>query len=695
MEKFSEKASEFSTKIPDTCIVLQICNTRLNTFALTTSGYVYSWGELTYALGREPQLEIDKSRPLIIEGLMHKKVINLACGDDHVLALTDDGFVYSWGNNKYGQLGLGDVKGEGVPIPTLVENLHYIDKEVDGVKIPTPPEKQYYVVRISAGIQYSFALVKKTVEGNDNYITYVWGRNENIMLRRINTKELKKSTEPVKVLQPAWGNLDPNITIRPNKRGKNYAYRSVIGNDLHIGTFTEEGIKDIESENNHLKRRLQMLTDKVKREECEVYGNDVSLQSDGLKNDKILRNIQKVLDLAEKAKLNSSKTIIENKTELETIEKAINDIEVNLIKHNDDEEREREEIAKLEDELKYAVIKLDVHSHDYVTEVKHINELRIKIGKYSDTYIKSCEEKGKLQNSIIDKNEELKAISNIIKKQNLKLDEANRRIKIFKSIKAVREQQTIFNFFEQSQKGVNKEIENFKNIYDAINDASVESLSRSIQKNSMSEYLNYSNMLLEQMQADLIHLRKPEKNNPAYIELNKIWNIMDDHIKLLLDKNCLEEGLLQQTVCNVFESKAQSDDTEEVDAQRTLMKKILIKSNLSQFQSGEALETKKTSKSQSRSTTPVHGINSRSPTPSQGLNSRDLTPRQVTNSRDDGLGGDLKSKNGASRLGVNSKDSASRLGINNEGEDSRLGISNSAASPDQSLNSRSRTFLKK
>ena len=51
-------------------------------------------------------------KPLCVE-LLHifgVKVKTLSCGAEHTLCLTSNG-VYSWGSNKYGQLGIG----EGVP----------------------------------------------------------------------------------------------------------------------------------------------------------------------------------------------------------------------------------------------------------------------------------------------------------------------------------------------------------------------------------------------------------------------------------------------------------------------------------------------------------------------------------------------------------------------------------------------------
>ena len=47
--------------------------------------------------------------------------IEIACGDHHTVALTRNGEVFTWGNNKFGQLG----HGEKIPLnaPKRVESL--------------------------------------------------------------------------------------------------------------------------------------------------------------------------------------------------------------------------------------------------------------------------------------------------------------------------------------------------------------------------------------------------------------------------------------------------------------------------------------------------------------------------------------------------------------------------------------------
>lgn len=41
----------------------------------------------------------------------------VACGYAHTLALTDEGFVYAWGANSYGQLGTGNKSNQALPTP--------------------------------------------------------------------------------------------------------------------------------------------------------------------------------------------------------------------------------------------------------------------------------------------------------------------------------------------------------------------------------------------------------------------------------------------------------------------------------------------------------------------------------------------------------------------------------------------------
>ena len=66
-----------------------------------------------------------------MQGLQKVRVI--AVGAFHNLALTDDGILWAWGNNEYGQLGTGDTQPRSQPIRVeglsdllLVSQVHFL-----------------------------------------------------------------------------------------------------------------------------------------------------------------------------------------------------------------------------------------------------------------------------------------------------------------------------------------------------------------------------------------------------------------------------------------------------------------------------------------------------------------------------------------------------------------------------------------
>lgn len=58
------------------------------------------------------------SEPFLVRQLADKNIVQIACGQQHTIALDSDGFVYVWGFGGYGRLGLGSQQDHLVP--TLV-----------------------------------------------------------------------------------------------------------------------------------------------------------------------------------------------------------------------------------------------------------------------------------------------------------------------------------------------------------------------------------------------------------------------------------------------------------------------------------------------------------------------------------------------------------------------------------------------
>ncbi|MEE6482229.1 hypothetical protein FKM82_013198 [Ascaphus truei] len=85
---------------------------------ITTEGKIWSWGRDDKGqLGHGDTKRVDA--PKLIESLKAEVFVHAACGRNHTLALTETGSVYGFGENKMGQLGLGN-KTDAVPSPTQI-----------------------------------------------------------------------------------------------------------------------------------------------------------------------------------------------------------------------------------------------------------------------------------------------------------------------------------------------------------------------------------------------------------------------------------------------------------------------------------------------------------------------------------------------------------------------------------------------
>ncbi|XP_061744248.1 E3 ubiquitin-protein ligase HERC2 isoform X2 [Nerophis ophidion] len=88
--------------------------------ALTKSGVVWTWGKGDYfRLGHGTDVHVRK--PQMVEGLRGKKIVHVAVGALHCLAVTDSGQVYAWGDNDHGQQGNGTTTVNRKPM--LVQGL--------------------------------------------------------------------------------------------------------------------------------------------------------------------------------------------------------------------------------------------------------------------------------------------------------------------------------------------------------------------------------------------------------------------------------------------------------------------------------------------------------------------------------------------------------------------------------------------
>jgi alpha-tubulin suppressor-like RCC1 family protein len=102
--------------------VTMVCCGYGHTAVCTEDGHVYTFG-----LGEEGQLghgdKENKSSPVLVQALVGKHITQVQCGGagGYTMALTSSGFVFTWGSAQFGVLGHGNVKS--FFFPCLVEGL--------------------------------------------------------------------------------------------------------------------------------------------------------------------------------------------------------------------------------------------------------------------------------------------------------------------------------------------------------------------------------------------------------------------------------------------------------------------------------------------------------------------------------------------------------------------------------------------
>ncbi|KAH3765944.1 regulator of chromosome condensation RCC1 [Pelomyxa schiedti] len=103
--------------------------------ALQNSGLVFCWGD-----NQKGQLGLGEGLPNVILTprenifLRTRMVTTLSCGAEHTVALVETGSVLSWGSNSFGQLGLGTTVPDIQPAPAEVLFFSQLNENVASIK---------------------------------------------------------------------------------------------------------------------------------------------------------------------------------------------------------------------------------------------------------------------------------------------------------------------------------------------------------------------------------------------------------------------------------------------------------------------------------------------------------------------------------------------------------------------------------
>lgn len=187
----------------------------LSTFGLTNLGKLYSWG-----FNRSGNLGlgdvVSRSSPVAVLGnAVYTKVIS---ADEYAAALTPGGQIYSWGKNLQGQLGLGDVTPRSSPVLVL-GGLTFADMDMSLGSSSGGTSSMMF------GIQASGAV-------------YAWGVNDQ---GQLGVGDQASRSSPVLVLGgQVFGSLSVNwkSTVALNSAGAAYAWGANTAGCLGVGDVT-------------------------------------------------------------------------------------------------------------------------------------------------------------------------------------------------------------------------------------------------------------------------------------------------------------------------------------------------------------------------------------------------------------------------------------------------------------------------
>jgi len=105
--------SPIPTEVPGLPPITAISAGSRHSMALDENGNIWTWGD--NAFGQLGNGSVDDAHsPIQVPSLT--AVVDIAAGYRHTLALTENGTVYAWGRNDYGQLGVGDVPNQSIPV---------------------------------------------------------------------------------------------------------------------------------------------------------------------------------------------------------------------------------------------------------------------------------------------------------------------------------------------------------------------------------------------------------------------------------------------------------------------------------------------------------------------------------------------------------------------------------------------------
>lgn len=172
--------------------IVSISTSYYHTLAADANGTCYSWGGGENGTLGQGYEKLEQIVPRRLIGLSSKKIVQVAAGRYHSLALSNSGRVYAWGSSKDGKLGLGDLVKHNVPgFLNFPKEIKYLSRKKAKVKY------------IAAAESSSFCIASY----RRNNTVFVWGSNNEGVLGHPSQFEKDKDVYvPTESVELARGN---------------------------------------------------------------------------------------------------------------------------------------------------------------------------------------------------------------------------------------------------------------------------------------------------------------------------------------------------------------------------------------------------------------------------------------------------------------------------------------------------------
>eukprot|EP00439_Symbiodinium_sp_Y106_P077622 s129_g16.t1 len=222
--------AQLGSAIHDRHRVLQVSLGREHGILLSDAGIAFTWGDNRFGqLGREPVIKEENGRPFPVKGLVGYEVTQVSAGMHHCLALVAPGLVWSWGRNKSGQLGVGDYRDRINPVkvchPPVTDN-------PDELGFQLGANKDGQIISVSAGTDSSVAAAL-----NSNI--WQWGQISDGFQDQVVTSDKSKKSS-IAVVKNRPFRVFQKDEFRSQMRAGRVSISSTGCKVLHQDTYTDK-----------------------------------------------------------------------------------------------------------------------------------------------------------------------------------------------------------------------------------------------------------------------------------------------------------------------------------------------------------------------------------------------------------------------------------------------------------------------